>query len=52
MARASVSFAESAARDLEDVRDWHTIQGFPEVGEGLVVEPIASALFGSGAQSG
>lgn len=42
MARASVRFAESAVRDLEIVRDWHTTQGFPEVGERLVAELIAS----------
>lgn len=36
--RHSVSFAESAVRDLEDVREWYTSQQVPEVGERLVRE--------------
>lgn len=38
MAEATVSFAESALRDLEAVRDWYTEQGVPEVGVRLVAE--------------
>ena len=33
-----VSFAESALRDLEDIRGWYTEQGVPEVGARLVAE--------------
>lgn len=33
-----VSLAESAVRDLEDVRDWHRSQSAPEVGERLIAE--------------
>ncbi|MBU2602245.1 MAG: type II toxin-antitoxin system RelE/ParE family toxin [Actinobacteria bacterium] len=38
--RRSVSFAESAVRDLEDVRDRHALQQIPEVGERLVREVV------------
>lgn len=33
-----ISFAESALRDLEDLRAWYLEQGVPEVGTRLVVE--------------
>ncbi len=42
MTRVSVTFAESAVRDLEDVRDWYVSQGVPDVGARLVGEVIAS----------
>ena len=34
----AVSFAESALRDLEEVRSWYKEQGAPEVGTRLVGE--------------
>ena len=40
-ARRAISFAESAVRDLEDVRSWYTDQSAPEVGERLVRQVIA-----------
>lgn len=36
-----VSLAESAVRDLEDVRDWYVSQSAPDVGERLVREVLA-----------
>ena len=33
-----ISFAESALRDLEEVRAWYTEQGVPDVGSRLVAE--------------
>jgi len=41
--RLSVTFAESAVRDLEDLRDWYETQGTPEVGTRLVGAVISSA---------
>ncbi len=38
MPNVSISFAESALRDLEEVRTWYTEQGVPEVGARLVAE--------------
>ena len=38
MTEAPVSFAESALRDLEAVRDWYTEQGVPEVWARVVAE--------------
>jgi len=38
MPRMVISFAESALRDLEDVRAWYTEQGVPDVGAKLVEE--------------
>lgn len=38
MPPVTVSFAESALRDLEAVRDWYTEQGVPDVGARLVAE--------------
>ena len=38
MAQAIVSFAESALRDLESIRDWHSEQGVPEVGQRILLE--------------
>lgn len=35
-----VSFAESAVRDLEDVREWYASQLAPEVGDRLVREVV------------
>ena len=34
----AISFAESALRDLEEVRVWYTEQGVPDVGARLVAE--------------
>ena len=34
----AISFAESALRDLEEVRIWYTEQGVPDVGTRLVEE--------------
>jgi addiction module RelE/StbE family toxin len=36
--RASISFAESALSDLDEIRKWYTEQLVPEVGERLVAE--------------
>lgn len=38
MPAVSISFTESAIRDLEDVRTWYTEQGVPDVGSRLVEE--------------
>lgn len=38
MPRTVISFAESALRDLEEVRNWYVEQGVPEVGVRLVEE--------------
>ena len=38
MPGTAISFAESALRDLEDVRTWYEEQGVPEVGARLVNE--------------
>lgn len=38
MPAVTISFAESALRDLEAVRVWYTEQGVPEVGARLVTE--------------
>ncbi len=38
MPAVSISFAESAIRDLEEVRTWYTEQGVPDVGAKLVEE--------------
>ena len=38
MARRRVTLAESAVRDLEDVRDWYVSQHVAEVGDRLVLE--------------
>lgn len=38
--RHVVSFAESAVRDLEDVREWYASQLAPEVGDRLVREVV------------
>jgi toxin ParE1/3/4 len=42
MARRVVSIAESAVRDLEEIRDWYAAQDAPEVGERIVGEVLAS----------
>ena len=34
----AVGFAESALRDLEEIRGWYAEQGAPEVGDRLVAE--------------
>ncbi len=36
MSRHRISIAESAVRDLEDLRDWYVAQSGPEVGDRLV----------------
>lgn len=38
--RRRITFAESAVKDLEDVRDWYASQLAPEVGDRLVGEVI------------
>jgi toxin ParE1/3/4 len=38
MPRVAVSFAESALRDLEEIRAWYTEQGVSDVDERLVAE--------------
>ncbi len=38
-----VAFAESALRDLEEIRAWHIEQGVPEVGDRLVAEIFLQA---------
>lgn len=42
MVSLSVTFAESAARDLENLREWYATQSVPEVGAHLVDEVIGS----------
>jgi toxin ParE1/3/4 len=42
MARRVVSIAESAVRDLEEIRDWYAARDAPEVGERVVREVLAS----------
>lgn len=41
MARATLSFAESALADLESIRAWYAAQRAPEVGQRLVAEIFA-----------
>lgn len=38
MPRCVISFAESALRDLEEIRAWYAEQGVPDIGERLVAE--------------
>ena len=38
MPRVVISFAESALRDLEQIKVWYTEQGMPDIGERLVAE--------------
>ncbi len=38
MPSITFSFAESAVRDLEEIKTWYTEQDVPEVGERFVVE--------------
>ncbi len=40
MSRTEITFAESALRDLEEVRIWYMEQGVPEVGARLVDEVL------------
>ncbi|MBN2398485.1 MAG: type II toxin-antitoxin system RelE/ParE family toxin [Deltaproteobacteria bacterium] len=39
--KRAVTFAESAVKDLEEIRDWYIDQGAPDAGEKLVGEIIA-----------
>jgi plasmid stabilization system protein ParE len=41
--RIAVGFAESALRDLEEIRAWYVEQGVLEVGDKLVVEIFQQA---------
>ena len=38
MAKVSVTFAESAVRDLEQIKAWYESELVPEVGQRLVAE--------------
>lgn len=38
MSRVVISFAESALRDLEEIKDWYAGQGVSDIGERLVAE--------------
>ena len=38
MPRVVISFAESALRDLEEIKAWYAGQGVPDIGERLVAE--------------
>lgn len=38
MAKTTLTFAESALRDLEDIRDWYAGESVPAVGQRLVAE--------------
>lgn len=40
MLKPRITFAESAVRDLEDIRHWYTDQGVPEVGLRFVREVV------------
>jgi len=39
--KRAITFAESAVKDLEAIRDWYIDQGAPDAGEKLVGEIIA-----------
>lgn len=39
--KASISFAMSALKDLEDMQAWYLGEGVPEVGKRLTVEIVA-----------
>ena len=39
--KRAITFAESAVRDLQVIRDWYIDQGAPDVGEKLLGEIIA-----------
>ncbi|HET7267857.1 MAG TPA: type II toxin-antitoxin system RelE/ParE family toxin [Oleiagrimonas sp.] len=41
MAKAILTFAESALRDLEGIRDWYAGEAVPDVGQSLVAEIVA-----------
>jgi len=43
MPRITISFAESALADLDEVRAWYAEQGVPEVGERMVAEVLQRA---------
>jgi toxin ParE1/3/4 len=38
MSRVVISFAESALRDLEEIKAWYAGQGVSNIGERLVAE--------------
>ena len=38
MPRVVISFAESALRDIEEIKAWYVGQGVPDIGERLVAE--------------
>lgn len=38
MSRVAISFAESALRDLEEIKAWYAGQGVSDIGERLVAE--------------
>ena len=40
MPRVVVSFAESALRDLEEIKAWYAGQGVPDIGERLVAKVL------------
>jgi plasmid stabilization system protein ParE len=40
VSRRAISIAESAVRDLEDLRDWYAAQSAPEVGDRPVREIV------------
>ena len=40
MSPITISFAESALADLEEVRAWYAEQGVPEAGERLIAEVL------------
>lgn len=43
MAKVSITFAESAVRDLEDIRAWYESEFAPEAGRRLVLEIVERA---------
>ena len=43
MPRRRVTFADSAVRDLQQIRDWYAGQDVPDVGQRLVGEVVARA---------
>jgi len=43
MAKVFITFAESAVRDLEDIRAWYESEFAPEVGRRLVLEIVERA---------
>lgn len=42
-ARVKVTFAEAAAQDIEDIKEYYLEQGVPEVGDRFIIEIVELA---------